>query len=289
MQRAAPVQQRVAASASADAAPPRGASRRRQPVADRGRAVGCPVDDRGCRVLLNQELPAEYTQQSMNNRVIARFWNCVPSAPAVYQRRRRSSRGNEPFGARKSSVFCGFWAVLNCLFQNRHLNFLYIQKIDDDGQKMAKAAMALYGIDQIDQVVREAWKPRSFGQPSTCNSPRAAPEARHGPSPWRSASRLHRTAPAATTQRGAVLIQSAPASQPRSELPHVVVQQEGAARLIRRRQNQQLGCCWRSIARTSSRERLSGRPARCGWSRPAPPQAAAAVGEALRSSHRSQQ
>ena len=42
------------------------------------------------RVLLSRELPAEYTQQSMNNRVIARFWNCAPSAPAVYQRRRRS-------------------------------------------------------------------------------------------------------------------------------------------------------------------------------------------------------
>ena len=114
MQRAAPVQQRVAASASADAAPPRGASRRRQPVADRGRAVGCPVDDRGCRVLLNQELPAEYTQQSMNNRVIARFWNCVPSAPAVYQRRRRSSQRRRQAPGEMSRLGLGnlqFWVV----------------------------------------------------------------------------------------------------------------------------------------------------------------------------------
>ena len=198
MQRAAPVQQRVAASASADAAPPRGASRRRQPVADRGRAVGCPVDDRGCRVLLNQELPAEYTQQSMNNRVIARFWNCVPSAPAVYQRRRRSSRGNEPFGARKSSVFCGFWAVLNCLFRNRQLNFPYFQKINLDGQKMAIGGMPPLGIDHMAGGRTALINRSGFGQPSSCGSPRAAPEACHGPFPPRSASRLHRSAPAAT-------------------------------------------------------------------------------------------
>ena len=36
--------------------------------------------------------------------------------------------------------------------------------IDDDGQKMAKAAMAMavYGIDQLDQDPREAWKPLQF-------------------------------------------------------------------------------------------------------------------------------
>ena len=178
--------------------------------------------------------------------------------------------------------------LLFSLFERRQLNFLYFQKIDDDGQKMAKAVMAVYGIDQIDQVVREAARRGNrsgFGQPSSCNSPRAAPEACHDPSPWRSASWLHSTAPAVTTQSGAVAHPECPGQ---SELPHVALQ-EGAARLIRRRHNQQLGCCWRSIARTSSRGRLSGRPARCGWSRPAPPQAAAAVGEALRSSHRSQQ
>jgi len=38
--------------------------------------------------------------------------------------------------------------LLFSLFERRQLNFLYFQKIDDDGQKMAKAAMALYGIDQ---------------------------------------------------------------------------------------------------------------------------------------------
>jgi hypothetical protein len=117
-----------------------------------------------------------------------------------------------------------------------------------------------------------------FGQPSSCNSPRVAPEACHDPSPWRSASRLHSTVPAVTTQSGAVAHPECPGQ---SELPHVALQ-EGAARLIRRRHNQQLGCCWRSIARTSSRGRLSGGPARCAWSRPAPPQAAAvaAAGEA---------
>ena len=61
---------------------------------------------------------------------------------------------------------------------------------------MAKAVMAVYGIDQIDQVVREAARRGNrsgFGQPSSCNSPRAAPEVCHDPSPWRSASRLHST------------------------------------------------------------------------------------------------
>ena len=44
--------------------------------------------------------------------------------------------------------------VVFSLFRSGHLNFLYFQKIDDDGQKMAKGTMVLYGIDQIDQVVR---------------------------------------------------------------------------------------------------------------------------------------
>ena len=61
--------------------------------------------------------------------------------------------------------------LLFSLFERRQLNFLYFQKIDDDGQKMAKAAMALYGIDQ--NPLRRG-NCSSFGQPSTCNSPRAA-------------------------------------------------------------------------------------------------------------------
>jgi len=108
--------------------------------------------------------------------------------------------------------------VVFSLFENSQLNFLHFQKIADadDGQKMAKAVMMVYGIDQIDQVVREAARRGNrsgFGQPSSCNSPRVAPGACHDPSPWRSASRLHSTVPAVTTQSGAWLIHSAPASQ----------------------------------------------------------------------------
>ena len=94
---------------------------------------------------------------------------------------------------------------------------------------MAKAVMMVYGIDQIDQVVREAARRGNrsgFGQPSSCNSPRVAPGARHDPSPWRSASRLHSTVPAVTTQSGAVAHPECPGQ---SELPHVALQ-EGAAR-----------------------------------------------------------
>ena len=94
---------------------------------------------------------------------------------------------------------------------------------------MAKAVMMVYGIDQIDQVVREAARRGNrsgFGQPSSCNSPRVAPEACHDPSPWRSASRLHSTVPAVTTQSGAVAHPECPGQ---SELPHVALQ-EGAAR-----------------------------------------------------------
>ena len=100
--------------------------------------------------------------------------------------------------------------------------------------------------------------------------PRPFPVACHDPAPQ------HRACGDDSERRG-----GSSRGPPRPELPHVALQ-EGAARLIRRRHNQQLGCCWRSIARTSSRGRLSGRSARCGWSRPAPPQAAAvaAAGEA---------
>ncbi len=66
------------------------------------------------RVLLSQELPAEYTQQSMNNRVIARFWNCVHSAPAVYQRRRRSPQRRRQAPGEMGRLGLGslqFWAV----------------------------------------------------------------------------------------------------------------------------------------------------------------------------------
>ena len=35
--------------------------------------------------------------------------------------------------------------VVFSLFENSQLNFLYFQKIDDDGQKMAKADMSVYG------------------------------------------------------------------------------------------------------------------------------------------------
>jgi len=97
--------------------------------------------------------------------------------------------------------------VVFSLFENSQLNFLYFQKIGDDGQKMAKAVMMVYGIDQIDQVVREAARRGNrsgFGQPSSCNSPRAALEACHDPSRWRATTRLHSTAPAVTTQSGAV-------------------------------------------------------------------------------------
>ena len=44
----------------------------------------------------------------------------------------------------------GAFLVVFSLFENSQLNFLYFQKIDDDGQKMAKGTMVLYGIDQID-------------------------------------------------------------------------------------------------------------------------------------------
>ena len=36
--------------------------------------------------------------------------------------------------------------LLFSLFENSQLNFLYFQKIDDDGQKMAKADMSVYGM-----------------------------------------------------------------------------------------------------------------------------------------------
>ena len=163
------------------------------------------------------------------------------------------------------------------LFRNRQLNFPYFQKIDDDGQKMAIGGMPPLGIDHMAGGRTALINRSGFGQPSSCGSPRAAPEACHGPSPQCSASRLHRTAPAATTQRGTAPSKSA---RLRPVKPARRVVQEGAARLIWRRHIQRLGGCWRSTASTPVSGASRGRPAWCGWSRPAPPQAAAAVGEA---------
>ena len=101
------------------------------------------------------------------------------------------------------------------LFQNRQLNFPYFQKIDDDGQKMAKAAMAVVGIDQLDQNPREAWKPQQFRPAQHLQQP----TGRSGggvPRPFSAALRLatstHRASGDDSERRGG-LIQSAPASQ----------------------------------------------------------------------------
>jgi len=68
--------------------------------------------------------------------------------------------------------------VVFSLFENSQLNFLHFQKIDDDGQKMAKAVMMVYGIDQIDQVVREACearKPQRFRPAQQLQQPTGRP------------------------------------------------------------------------------------------------------------------
>jgi hypothetical protein len=130
-----------------------------------------------------------------------------------------------------------------------------------------------------------------FGQPSSCSSPRAVLEAGHGPSPQsppRSfseprqrrrlrAARTHLRVPGQSSYRAAARGHGG----------------RGAAN--RRRRNQRLGGCWRSTASTPVSGASWARPARCGWSRPALPLAAAVVGEApagWRSNcggHRSQQ
>ena len=124
-------------------------------------------------------------------------------------------------------------------------------RFDDDGQKMAKAAMAVYGIDQLRRPgVGEALKPLRFLPAVQLRQP----TGRSGgvPRPFCVALRL--TAPRLRRRLRAAR-RPHPECPGQSELPHVVVQ-ESAARLVRRRHNQRLGCCWRSTARTSSRGRL---------------------------------
>ena len=80
---------------------------------------------------------------------------------------------------------------------------------DDDGQKMVRSGMPDVRIDLDQQTCRGRRNRCGFGQPSSCSSPRAVLEACHGPSPQCSASRLQRTAPAATTQSSAASSASA--------------------------------------------------------------------------------
>ena len=97
------------------------------------------------RVLLSRELPAEYTQQSMNNRVIARFWNCAPSAPAVYQRRRRSPQRRRHFPGERRSLgqyFLRFWAVFGPFlahFQKQSCQHFLFSKIRRREAKYGKS------------------------------------------------------------------------------------------------------------------------------------------------------
>ena len=113
------------------------------------------------RVLLSRELPAEYTQQSMNNRVIARFWNCVPSAPAVYQRRRRSPQRRRQAPREMGRLGLGslqFWAVSGpfkrAFSKGGSSTFSIFKKsnmLDDERPNMAKANRLAFGIDHTAQ------------------------------------------------------------------------------------------------------------------------------------------
>ena len=75
--------------------------------------------------------------------------------------------------------------------------------------KNGKIGHARCRIDLDQQTDRGRRNRFGFGQPSSCSSPRAVLEACHGPSPQCSASRLQRTAPAATTQSSAASSASA--------------------------------------------------------------------------------
>ena len=118
--------------------------------------------------------------------------------------------------------------VVFSLFRSGHLNFLHFQKIKTDGQKMAKAAMALYGIDLDQQAC--------VGVETAAVS--ASPAAAAAPGQfWRRATALlrslrlgasaNRASGDDSEQRGHIC--ECPVSQA-IELPHVVT--EGAARLI---------------------------------------------------------
>ena len=141
---------------------------------------------------------------------------------------------------------------------------------------MAKGDMSLFGIDQIDQNPREAWKPQQFRPAQHLQQP----TGRSGgvPRPFSVALRLaappHRASGDDSEQRGLIF------ECGQSSLQAAARGHQGAARLIRRRRNQRLGGCWRSTASTPVSGASWARPARCGWSRPALPLAAAVVGEA---------
>ena len=136
--------------------------------------------------------------------------------------------------------------------------------------------MSLFGIDQIDQNPREAWKPQQFRPAQHLQQP----TGRSGgvPRPFSVALRLaappHRASGDDSEQRGLIF------ECGQSSLQAAARGHQGAARLIRRRRNQRLGGCWRSTASTPVSGASWARPARCGWSRPALPLAAAVVGEA---------
>ena len=136
--------------------------------------------------------------------------------------------------------------------------------------------MSLFGIDQIDQNPREAWKPQQFRPAQHLQQP----TGRSGgvPRPFSAALRLaappHRASGDDSEQRGLIF------ECGQSSLQAAARGHQGAARLIRRRRNQRLGGCWRSTASTPVSGASWARPARCGWSRPALPLAAAVVGEA---------